>query len=226
MSKKQHSPAYPASYAGCDHPRFLALLTLLHEAWVSFLDRFRPKRTLLLFFNSGFVVVVVVPALYLITLLVHGVNFPWGWQTLGFFIVMSCLARWLDWPVSGDSSNMMLISFADQTRSVKNVPPFPRSRCRWGAFKTAIIRELKQSHFWAAHVNRKWGIFHLKYLDATKFVLLSFFTVMETACSKIWGKAPPMNEKSLLPGYARRSKTSLRSSLKVMLHGAIRNDDF
>ena len=26
MSKKQHSPAYPASYAGCDHPRFLALL--------------------------------------------------------------------------------------------------------------------------------------------------------------------------------------------------------
>ena len=26
MSKKQHSPAYRASYAGCDHPRFLALL--------------------------------------------------------------------------------------------------------------------------------------------------------------------------------------------------------
>ena len=24
--KKKHSPAYPASYAGCDHPRFLALL--------------------------------------------------------------------------------------------------------------------------------------------------------------------------------------------------------
>ena len=24
--KTQHSPAYPASYAGCDHPRFLALL--------------------------------------------------------------------------------------------------------------------------------------------------------------------------------------------------------
>ena len=24
--KKQHSPAYPASYAGCDHARFLALL--------------------------------------------------------------------------------------------------------------------------------------------------------------------------------------------------------
>ena len=24
--KKQYSPAYPASYAGCDHPRFLTLL--------------------------------------------------------------------------------------------------------------------------------------------------------------------------------------------------------
>ena len=35
-----------------------------------------PRRTLLLFVNSGIVVVVVVPALCLITVLVHGVNFP------------------------------------------------------------------------------------------------------------------------------------------------------
>ena len=74
-------------------------------------------------------VVVVVPVLCLIIVLVHGVNFPWGWQTLGFFIAMSCLARWLDWPVSEDSSKMMHISSADQTRSVKNVPPFPGSFC-------------------------------------------------------------------------------------------------
>ena len=85
--------------------------------------------SLALFFTLPDFVVVVVPALCLIIVLVHGVNFPWGWQTLGFFIVMSCLARWLDWPVSGDSSKMMHISSADQTRSVKNVPPFPGSFC-------------------------------------------------------------------------------------------------
>ena len=26
VKKRQYSPAYPASYAGCDHPRFLTLL--------------------------------------------------------------------------------------------------------------------------------------------------------------------------------------------------------
>ena len=54
----------------------------------------------------------------------------------------------------------------------------------------------------------------LKYLDATKFVLLSFFTVMETTCWKIWAKPQPMNGKSLLPVDVRRSNPFCLSSLK------------
>ena len=56
--------------------------------------------------------------------------------------------------------------------------------------------------------------FILKYLDATKFVLLSLFTVVETTCWKIWAKPPPMNGKSLLPVVLRRSNPFCLSSLK------------
>ena len=46
-------------------------------------------------------------------------------------------------------------------------------------------------------------------LDATKFVLLSVFTFIETIWPKIWAKPLPMNEKGQLPVDVHRSKMSL-----------------
>jgi len=46
-------------------------------------------------------------------------------------------------------------------------------------------------------------------LDATKFVLSSFFTLMTTICPNIWAKTLPKNVKSPLPVDVRRSKTPL-----------------
>lgn len=48
----------------------------------------------------------------LITVPVHGVNFPCEWLILVSFIAMSCQAPWQVWLVSGGSSRMMLIYFA------------------------------------------------------------------------------------------------------------------
>ena len=48
-------------------------------------------------------------------------------------------------------------------------------------------------------------------LDATKFVLLSFFTLIETIFQKLCLKSRLKCAKSPLPGDARRSKTSLGS---------------
>ena len=105
---------------------------------------------------------------------------------------------------------MMHISSADQTRSVKNILPFPVSFCRWGAFKKANIKQLNIKDFFKHRTSTGSEVFLiLKCLDATKFVLLSFFTIMETTCSKIWAKPPPVNKKSLLAVDVRRSKTSL-----------------
>ena len=44
-------------------------------------------------------------------------------------------------------------------------------------------------------------------LNASKFVLLSFFTLKTTICPKIWAKTLPRNVKSLLPVNVRHSKT-------------------
>ena len=46
-------------------------------------------------------------------------------------------------------------------------------------------------------------------LDATKFVLISVFILVETILPKIWAKPLPKNEKSRLPVDVRRSRTSL-----------------
>ena len=50
-------------------------------------------------------------------------------------------------------------------------------------------------------------------LDANKFVLLSFFTIITTALTtiypKIWAKTLPKNVKSPIPVDVRRSKTPL-----------------
>ena len=51
--------------------------------------------------------------------------------------------------------------------------------------------------------------FILKRLDASKFVFLSVFTIIETICPKIWVKPPSTNEKIPLPVDLLRSKTSL-----------------
>ena len=53
-------------------------------------------------------------------------------------------------------------------------------------------------------------------LDYTKFVLLSFFTPIETIWLKIWAKQPLRNVKNPLPVDVRRSKTSL---LKFPING-------
>ena len=46
-------------------------------------------------------------------------------------------------------------------------------------------------------------------LDATKFVLLAVFTLIETICPNICSKSRLKIAKSQLPVYVRRSKTSL-----------------
>ena len=54
------------------------------------------------------------------------------------------------------------------------------------------------------------GIFFiLKRLDASKFVFLSVFTIIETICPKSRAKPPSTNEKRALPVDVRRSETSL-----------------
>ena len=52
-----------------------------------------------------------------------------------------------------------------------------------------VFREFKQRRFWATHVNRKWIFFLLICLDATKFILLSVFTLIETMCPKMCSKS-------------------------------------
>ena len=49
----------------------------------------------------------------------------------------------------------------------------------------------------------------LIYLDATKFVLLSVFTLIETICPKICSNSRPKGAKSPLPVDVHRSRTSL-----------------
>ena len=49
----------------------------------------------------------------------------------------------------------------------------------------------------------------LIYLDATKFVLLSVCTLIETICPRICSNSRPKSAKSPLPVDVRRSKTSL-----------------
>ena len=51
--------------------------------------------------------------------------------------------------------------------------------------------------------------FILKRLNASKFVFLSVFTIIETICPKIRAKPPSTNEKRPLPVEVLRSKTSL-----------------
>ena len=46
------------------------------------------------------------------------------------------------------------------------------------------------------------GVFFiLKHLNATKFVFLSVFTIIEAICPKIWAKPPSKNEKKTTSGW-------------------------
>ena len=51
-------------------------------------------------------------------------------------------------------------------------------------FNYSVFKRTMLGSYWAKHVNRTEVFFILKYLDATKFVWLSFFTVMDTAYRK------------------------------------------
>ena len=58
-------------------------------------------------------------------------------------------------------------------------------------------------------------------LDATKFVWLSVFTLIEKICARICSKPRPRSAKSQLPVDVRRSKTS---SLKLPNVGTVQTD--
>ena len=70
--------------------------------------------------------------------------------------------------------------------------------CHW-------FRELEQSEDFSL----------LIYLDAVKFVLLSFFTLVKKIQLKSLAKPLPRNVKSPLPVHVCRSKTPLLSSLMI-----------
>ena len=74
------------------------------------------------------------------------------------------------------------------------------------------LREFKHRCFWATHVNRKWAFssFNTVCLGATKFVLLSVFTLIESTCPRICSKSRPKSLKKVnfRLTCVRRSKTS------------------
>ena len=72
-----------------------------------------------------------------------------------------------------------------------------------------IIRELKQRRFWETLINRKWGLFILKHVDATKFVFLIVFTIIETICPNIRAKPLSKNEKKTTSGLPASLKKRL-----------------
>ena len=85
-----------------------------------------------------------------------------------------------------------------------------------------VFRKFKQGRFWAPHINRKWAFFSFNMLDATKFILLSVFTLKEMICPKICSKSRHKSAKGSVPVDVRRSKTSLLKVLpKIMTENGI-----
>ena len=75
------------------------------------------------------------------------------------------------------------------------------------------VLELKQRCFWATHVDWKWEkkngseAFSLFIcLDANKFVLLSFFSLLKTIYPRVSTKPLPNDAKSPLPVNVRRHR--------------------
>ena len=73
------------------------------------------------------------------------------------------------------------------------------------------VLELKQRRFWATHVDWKWGkknggeAFALFiWLDANKFVLQNFFSLIKTIYPRVSTKPLPNDARSPLPVVVRR----------------------
>ena len=68
----------------------------------------------------------------------------------------------------------------------------------------------------ACYVNRKWGLFHLKHLYATKFVFPNVFTIIETILAKLlFG-----NEKKYFRlTYVAQKRLCLSSLAKIQPEG-------
>ena len=90
-----------------------------------------------------------------------------------------------------------------------------------------LVRELTQRRFWATHINRCEASFiWLCLINATKFVWLSVFTLIETICRKTWAKPLPKHATSPLQFDMRRSKMSfLKLPIVLYYHRTICNTE-
>ena len=98
-----------------------------------------------------------------------------------------------------DGSTFHHINIGLPSRRLRLVPHFP----------SGIVGSLRNGVFERRTSTGSDVFFILKHLDATKFVFLSVFTIIETICPKICVKPPSKNEKRPLPVDVSRSKTSL-----------------
>ena len=79
----------------------------------------------------------------------------------------------------------------------------------WGTRLLQTVMENLTSDVFEGRTSTGSELFSLLIcLHATKFVLLSVFTLIETICPKICLKSRPRSAESSLPVNARRSKTS------------------
>ena len=81
-------------------------------------------------------------------------------------------------------------------------------------------RELKQQRSWAKHVNRKWAFFSLICLDATKFVWLTVFTLIEMISPNVCSKSELKCAKSHFQLTCMAQKRRCLNS--VMIHICIK----
>ena len=88
--------------------------------------------------------------------------------------------------------------------------------CEQG-YKNEKLGILRKGVFERRKSNGSEILFILKHLDATKFVLLSVFTIIEAICLRSWAKPPSKNEKRLLPVDVFRSKTSLLKLSNILV---------
>ena len=93
------------------------------------------------------------------------------------------------------------------TRKVMHLASF----CKWGFVElgSGLLLVSRKCVFERRTSTGSEASSFIIWLEATKFVLLSVFTLIETIWPKIWAKPLPMNEKDPLPVDLRRSKTSL-----------------
>ena len=87
-------------------------------------------------------------------------------------------------------------------------------KSRRGPWERGLIRSLSKGVCGRRTSTGSESFSLLIYLDATKCVLVSIFTIIETNCQKIWEKLLPSNAKRPLLVDARRSKTSSLKFLK------------